>query len=552
MNSRKIKIGILSKKITSLRSFEFRIFDEIFKNENLEIEALFFDGRKINKLSFIDKLNSLIKSKKIFSRVLLKIQEIIESIIFKDNSFIPNADLLKKISSIKKIYLYPTQKGFLDVFSNEDCEKVKKFNLDLIIRTEFNIIHGEILNCLKYGIWSFHHGDNRVNRGGPPCFWELIERHKNVGVTLQKLTPDLDGGKIIDRGSYNPHWSWIKTKRKVYDSSVILLMKNLNLLTSNSFNLEESSEYFNKIYKFPTLKFSVIYMYRFYREFFSRVLKKLSYYLFNIKHNHWTLVLSKGNFLEIPINEHVIINTPKNEFWADPFILERDKSKYVFFENYNYKTKLGKISCGRVLGNEIVQVQDSLIKNYHLSYPFIYEINNKIFMIPETSNNNRLEVYICENFPNKWSLFSTAFDGEKIIDCNVYNDEENNTWLFLNKKKYESDGCSDLYIYLIDSLKFNKITPHRHNPVITDSKKARNAGPIFSHNNKIFRPSQINIDGKYGFGLNLNEIVNLSLDDYNEQIYSKYLSDFDTKYSGLHHIHYNKNFSVFDLCKNKY
>ena len=44
---------------------------------------------------------------------------------------------------------------------------------------------------------------------------------------------------------------------------------------------------------------------------FSRLLKKISYYLFDTKHNHWTLVLSKGNFLETPINDHMITGT----FW---------------------------------------------------------------------------------------------------------------------------------------------------------------------------------------------------------------------------------------------
>ena len=103
-----------------------------------------------------------------------------------------------------------------------------------------------------------------------------------------------------------------------------------------------------------------------------------------------------------------------------------------------------------------------------------------------------------------------------------------------------------------EALPFEKITV-----TLSDLKKGLSPGELKGAAEAIMTTdtfpkaagAQINIDGKYGFGLNLNEIVNLSLDDYNEQIYSKYLSNFDTKYSGLHHIHYNKNFSVFDLCK---
>jgi hypothetical protein len=551
MSSNKIKIGILSKKIEDFRSFEYKIIDEILKDENFEIKALFLDGRKRNKSNFIQKFFSFINNKNLISRLFLKIQEITENIIFQTNFYSPSIGLLEKINSIDKIYLYPEKKGFLDIFSFEDSKEIKNINVDLLIRTEFNIIRGDILDCLKYGIWSFHHGDNRVNRGGPPCFWELIEKHKNVGVTLQKLTADLDGGYVIDRGSYNPHWSWVMTKRKVYDSSVSLLIKNLNLLKSKSVNFQESPKYYNEIYKFPSLKYTLIYVLRFYRELILKAQKKIYSYLFSIRYNHWSLVMIKGDFLASSTNENIIIESPKKEFWADPFFIDFENIKYVFFENYDYKLKIGKISSGKILDNKIVEVRDSLVKDYHLSYPFIYQKDGDMFMIPETSKNKRLEVYKCDHFPEKWSLYSTAFHGEEIIDCNVYSDRDNKTWLFLNKKKHESDNCSDLYIYLVDSLKFNKITPHKLNPVITDATRARNAGPIFSYEEKIFRPSQININGQYGSGINFNEILNLSITNYKERIYKKYLPDLYLNYTGLHHIHFNKDFSVFDLCLNK-
>ena len=140
MNSEKIKIGIFSKDLRNLRTFEHRIFNEILDDKNLELRVLFFDGRKTTKPSIFDKLISLVKSKKMISKILLKTQEYIETKIFKDNSFKPNKELISKINSIEKVMLYPKSKGFLDVFTDNDCQKVDQFNLDVIIRTEFNII----------------------------------------------------------------------------------------------------------------------------------------------------------------------------------------------------------------------------------------------------------------------------------------------------------------------------------------------------------------------------------------------------------------------------
>ena len=108
--------------------------------------------------------------------------------------------------------LSPKRKGFLDIFSDEESDLISNYKLDIILRHEFNIIRGKILQSAKHGIWSFHHGDNDINRGGPSCFWEIILNQKYIGVTLQKLTPELDGGYIIDKGYYNKHWSWIKSE----------------------------------------------------------------------------------------------------------------------------------------------------------------------------------------------------------------------------------------------------------------------------------------------------------------------------------------------------
>ena len=78
-----------------------------------------------------------------------------------------------------------------------------------------------------------------------------IEGHKNVGVTLQKLTSELDEGKVIDRGSYNINWSLVVTRRG-YDSSISLLFKNINLLKSNSIKPKDSVV-FKKVISFQTL-----------------------------------------------------------------------------------------------------------------------------------------------------------------------------------------------------------------------------------------------------------------------------------------------------------
>ena len=179
-------------------------------------------------------------------------------------------------------------------------------------------------------------------------------------------------------------------------------------------------------------------------------------------------------------------------------------------------------------------------------------MNNSIYMMPETIEAQRLEIYKATNFPTRWELYSTGFHGEKIADPTLFIDKTNNIWLFLNKS---NDSCEDynseLYIYKIADLKLKAVIAHKLNPVIIDGRRARNAGNIFIENDKIIRPSQLNISSKYGFGLNLSEITSLSTDDYVEKLIKTFKPDFKNGLSGVHHVTQLEDSFFFDSCHKK-
>ena len=546
------KIGILCKQFNNLRNFELRIINEIINDQDLDLTVLILDERKKNKKNTVfKKLKRENKKGKIFSKIVMKIQEIIELQIFNIKTNPINSEKTKILKTIKQIYVSPETKGNVDFFSKSETDKIREFELDVLLRFEFNIIIGDILDVSKNGIWSFHHGDNRYNRGGPSCFWEIMNKEKNIGVTLQKLTQELDGGFVIDRGTYNKHWSWIKSRQIVQESSVRLLLKNLNKLKSDNVEYIKSGNYYYELYKFPSLFISIRYIIYFYSNIIIRIFKRINSKIFGVRYASWTIMISKGSFLNSVLHKIKKIKLPKNEFWADPFLINYENQQYIYFENYEYSKGKGKISCGKLENEKIIDIVDVLDKPYHLSYPNVFKFKNDLYMIPETHQNFRLEIYKCTSFPNDWELYSTAFEGEQIVDCNLHQDELGKLWLFLNKKELNSDGCSDLYIYQIDSLKLEKIISHQENPVIINSLSARNAGPIFKHENKILRPSQINSEGIYGRGLNINQIETLTLNEYTEKTLHKCFPYFDRKLQGIHHLHQFEDCFATDVCYKK-
>lgn len=541
----KIRIGILSKPIPLLEDWELEIFNAIIEHPDMEIAHLIFDGRTaepIQKKGLIARLKPY--------NYFYEWQVELEKRFFKTVPFDKKQQTIAHLEQLPALYLQPQKKNFVDFFDEEESLKVKNLSLDVILRHEFNIIKGAILNASTYGIWSFHHGDNAINRGGPAGFWEARLEEDIMGITLQRLTAELDAGEVIEKAYLNNKFSFIKNKRLAMDYSRLLLLKNLQLLTIGVFSTETSKTYFLPLYKRPRLWDSLAYLGVFYthlwkvksRVFWEKRGKK--------RYDCWTLATAKGNILEYPLYKIKEIPLPKGVFWADPMLVPYQGKMYVFFENYNYQTSQAKISCGELVNNQLVNVQDVLTHLTHFSYPTIIEENGTLYMIPETAVSRRLELYKCEVFPHQWTLHKTLFEGELIADINYFEDPQGSRWLFMNKAhNHYEDYCNELYIYKIDSLEqLQEVTPHRKNPVKIDTRSARNAGPIFQYKEKLIRPSQQNILGKYGYGLKFNEILTLSLDEYQEEEYAEALPLFKEGISGVHHVHQIKDRFIIDYA----
>ena len=555
---KKLRIGILCPDFNKLENWECRIFKEITRSNWGEIVVLIKDQRKKIKKNLIKKL---LNSENIVNKILLKLIFYIENKIIKlkfGKKFNLNKneklEILYSFKKIKEIYLKPSHESkYVDYFNENDCEEIKNLNLDVLLRHEFKILKGKILSIPKHGVWSFHHGDNDVNRGGPPGFWEIMFNQQITGVTLQKLNEELDGGAIIEKGFYPTKKSFAYNQKFIYEKSVEIILKNLKLLhLTGSINLTASKPYNKKILTIPRnvswiFKYTCVLL-----KIFNNKIKNFFTKFLGYRLNAWAIFFQKGKIISSNLSNSIYFKPNKNEFWADPFALDFNEKKYLFFENYSYKKNKGKICCATFFDGKIQNIQDALELDYHLSYPFVFALNDSIYMMPETIESKRLEIYRAIDFPIKWELFSTGFHGERIADPTLFIENKNKIWLFLNKSNdFSGDFNSELYIYKISDLKLQEITAHKLNPVIIDSRRARNAGNIFVNNGKIIRPSQFNIGSKYGFGLNLSEITNLSIDHYEEKLIKTFKPDFRDNLSGIHHLTQLKDEFFFDACFKK-
>ena len=490
------------------------------------------------------RLRRLMKDKRALARILFQLQLAVERRLFREKATVDKARLVDQLKSIDSITMTPAQTGYRDLFSPADGERVRSYELDLLLRFGFRIIQGDILTAAKYGVWSFHHADNAVNRGGPPAFWEVAKHSATVGVTLQQLTPTLDGGLVIGKTYCNYQKNrYLATLQHVREASVALLFKHIDLLKEGIFETTPSLTYCHPLYRVPPVSVCLGYMLRFYCFGFKMLLRKMLQRVFHAHYNCWTLFIGNGSFLRAALYRLKPVTLPKGRFFADPFFF-RD---YVFFEDYCYRTQRGHIACGKLDGQQLKEIRPVLQPDYHLSYPQIFEEDGEIYMLPEASQNRRLELYRCVDFPDRWELYATAFEGERIIEA-TYTRQGDQRFLFLNKETDLYDSSGELYIYQIDSLKLTHITPHRRNPVIVDARYGRNGGALFTRDGQLYRPSQYLADGVYGRGLNIRKITKLSLSEYEEEPVLTALPHFNRKLIGMHHLHQQEDRFVFDAA----
>jgi hypothetical protein len=430
-------------------------------------------------------------------------------------------DCSARFANIDSISVTPVSKRFVHRFPADAIELIQKKNLDVLIRFGFNILRGDILAAARYGIWSYHHGDGDFYRGGPSHFWEIVERNPLSGVMLQVLTEELDAGTVLYKGWFatQPGLSRAQNCVQPYWGASTFVIQKLRELHQYGWEqvLRESftdAPYGGKkaIYTAPTN----VEMLRWLGPALAgKALRRL---VRRPKIEHWRLAVRSGSSLiaDATGSPNLAgfrwIESAPGRFYADPFLMEADGQIWVFFEDFNYATNKGIISCAKLGNEDAFEPVPALERPYHLSYPCVFRAGNDIFMIPESSANGTVELYRCTRFPDQWVLESTLLELPG-VDTTVWM-EAGVFWLFVTIQEPRGYGIQ-LSLFSASTL-IGRWTPHPANPISTDVRKSRGAGAIFRHNGKLFRPSQ-DCSGHYGRRFMLNEIVTLNSDHYEER-----------------------------------
>lgn len=462
----------------------------------------------------------------------------------KPDAFEP-VDIKPLVSDCPVITVMPIMKAYSDWFPEETLKQIREFDLDLALCFGFRILKGEALRIARHGVWSFHHGDNLVNRGGPAGFWEVMDRIPVTGSILQVLTEDLDNGRVIYR-SLSPtsdRFSVKANRNNLYWKSSSFVMRKLRDLAEGLPLCTPENQlyrpYSNRLFRMPTNRQMVPRL--------SRLAANLvaSKFRHMLNSEQWALAY---RFRSGPCDANNTLYRfknllpPKESFWADPCVIQVEERYYVFLEEYLYATGKGHISVIELDRKGVVNGPTKVLeRDYHLSYPFVFEWNNDYYMVPESAANKTIELYRSTSFPFEWQLEKVLMTDIRAADATLA-EVDGTWWMFVSIAEHSIPD--ELFLFFADS-PLGPWTAHPRNPVKSDVRGSRPAGKLFDWNGSVYRPAQ-DSSGRYGYAMSINRITKLDREGFREEQVSSILPNWNNKLLGTHTLSICGDLTVID------
>lgn len=466
-------------------------------------------------------------------------------------------DITPMIANVPVIDVEPRQTRYSDFFEDSDVERILRHDLDVALRFGFRILRGRALTIARHGVWSYHHGDNRVYRGGPAGFWEVMEGDPVTGAVLQVLGESLDDGRVLSRNWTRTTPYSVGRNRATYywQAEPMVARKLRDVAQFGAAGLAvpgevpaEPAGYSHRLYVAPRNAAMVAAAARLTGRYISGHVRAL------IRREQWMLgfrITAPGGCgrPDLAPHRYTFLTPPNDRFWADPFPLRYDGRDYVFFEEF--VTREGKAHiCVMEMDQRgpVGEPRRVLSCDYHLSYPFVFEHAGDVFMIPETATTARVELWRAVRFPDEWTLDRVLIDERPLVDATLARIGDR-WWLFAAGTEVGADAWDDLYLYHA-ATPMGPWRPHRRNPVVTDVRSGRPAGMLFEHRGRWYRPAQ---DGSrsYGSAITIQRIERLSQDEYIEVGVTRLDPRWRPDVVGIHTINAIDGLSVLDTRRTR-
>lgn len=430
------------------------------------------------------------------------------------------------------------------VIDSTDTEAIRAVDADVILDLTYQRGIGLGSELSRFGIWVL---DMLGPTYGHESVRAIVSRTRLIDLNLCRLSAETAEADIIGTATLNTKFIAALNHLYLCEKSVTLILRELNRLRLRR-KLEVSGS--KPLSLASSLSFATVFKYGTHlcRELIARTGTKIGSKL-GLRPGMFYLQTGEASLENFTPARMTPQPVSGNTYYADPFLWNNDGEIYCFFEIYDYKSSHGHLGVGRMEDGILTDTRSIIKSDYHMSYPFLFEHDDQLYMMPETCGAKRVELWKCVEFPDRWERDRTLLDDVIAADSSIVeiNDE---WWLFTNISTDPfGEMNSELHVYKIDGPGLKTLDPHPLNPVVFDSQTARNGGRVHHNNGAVLRASQNNSRGLYGYGLNLMKIDEISMTEYTETLERAVKPDFMPGLIGCHHIDIRDELVVIDVRK---
>jgi len=233
---------------------------------------------------------------------------------------------------------------------------------------------------------------------------------------------------------------------------------------------------------------------------------------------HWNIALRRNDLApdvrHFDLTAYQALPADPGTFYADPFVVEREGRTALFAEAFPYAAGKGVIVCA-VVGEDAAHCAFRVVleRPWHLSYPFVFEWKDEMYLAPEGSSHGGVEIYRATAFPWEWTFERQLLPEWSLVDATLF-EHEGRLWLLAGAATGGGSDWDELFAWHAPGLA-GPWTPHARNPIKSDCRSARPGGRPLRLGARLLRPAQ-RCERAYGEALAWLEIRTLTPDTFEE------------------------------------
>jgi hypothetical protein len=531
--ARPLRFGIMCRG-HEFAAWEAQCIRNLMELEGVQPALLIVDGRPTQRRSRRERIAALFNPKTLLWRLYQR------AVLNRQSVSTRPVDLSETFADVPLITVTPLQSGkFVERFIPEDVAEIRGHDLDFILRFAFNILRGDVLDAARYGIWSFHHGDPDKYRGVPPGFWEIYRGDPVTGTVLQRLTERLDSGIMLHKGYFRTGLASYPRSRDglFFGAADFPARVCKDIRSGNAAALEsEASRTAAPIYRTPNSLQMLRFLWVWARAKLANQVNSL------FRFQQWSVGIIHAPIEQVAglageetmrrlVRSARWLPEPRGRFLADPFAVPIAGGLTILAEDYDWSVDRGHITAINIAPDGGSSEPAPAIRlPCHLSYPYRLQLDGVTYCIPEAHESDEVALYRADAALREWTKVATLIEGVPVIDPTVFHYEDR-WWLFGTRQDRGDNG--KLFAWHARELT-GPWQPHAANPLKTDIRSSRPAGPPFVHEGELFRPSQDCSTG-YGAAVVVNRVTCLTPHRFEEEPASVVTPDPAGPYpSGLH------------------